>query len=116
MGTVFLFGIGRNYEVEIFQEDCQTPISDLGINLQHEYEGMMNLTHGWIQQIYVFDNSTITNSSTFNVDTWEIKICSQMKLVSDAGTIEAEDEKVYAQFVDLSRSATRPVSTLCAVT
>ena len=115
MSQTFFFGTGRKYEAELFQEDCETPITDLGINLQHESHGMVNLTHEFAQLIYGFDDSIITSSSTFDANTWEIKICSQLKLVSDAGTIEAKDEVISGRFFDFSSSATRPVSASCTM-
>lgn len=109
---VFFYGARRNYEIELLQKDCETPINDTEITLEHISTGRNNFTSWGFGASFLFDNSTITSSRIFNIETWELEFCAYATLVSDSGAIEAEDKDVITGFIDVSNSLIRPVSTI----
>lgn len=80
----YLISAGRNYNIlPIRQQDCETSITDLNITLTNDVVTPLNATHSTLKISYDIDKTTIANSTVWDSETNNLKICQKVQLVSD---------------------------------
>lgn len=104
------YAIGKNRDVEssIYQKDCETNITDIGIN-STQFTSYLSATHDSLTLHHSIDKSAIGDSSIWNETSTEINVCQVVRLFipeSESGglgkMVIAEDSRQLNVKFDLS--------------
>jgi len=103
-------GRGHAYEIELFQNDCLTPM-DVEITLSKAKRAPLDawncdenggncfssasFTEDFLEVTYSLNTSAIVSSQAWNEATWQFEVCNVMRLLNDTEYVEVEYSQVF---------------------
>ena len=101
----------RDYETELFESDCETPIPTITITLTSDSTQPKTAFHNTLSLAYDIDRDEIVSSNIWNEETNTIEVCQVVRLFIPASDIDNKmvivfDERVMTLAVGMSANFT----------